>query len=92
MNGEIRQRLVSAAKDVRVREILTCLYRDHPHGVSFEGLKEMLYLHDDFKEDSLKLLADGQVLGVSGGRYKLTSNARQVLDRDPVILMDEFLR
>ena len=92
MNAEIRQRLASAAQDVRTREVLTCLYRDHPQGASFEGLKELLYLHDDFKEDSLQQLADGKVLVVSGGRYKLTSGARQVLDRDPVILMDEFLR
>ena len=92
MNTEIRQRLVQAAKDVRTREVLTCLYRDHPHGASFEGLKELLYLHEDYKEESLSGLADGKVLIVSGGRYKLTSSARQVLDRDPVILMDEFLR
>lgn len=84
--------MATAAKDVRTREVLTFLYRDHPHGASFEGLKEMLYLHEDFKEDSLKSLADGNVLVISGGRYKLTSTARQVLDRDPVILMDEFLR
>ncbi len=92
MNADIRQRLVTAAKDVRTREVLTCLYRDHPQGASFEGLKEMLYLHDDYKEESLQGLADGQVLMLSHGRYKLTSHARQVLDRDPVILMDEFLR
>ena len=92
MNAEIRQRLVEAAKDVRTREVLTCLYRDHPQGASFEGLKEMLYLHDDFKEDSLKPFADGKVLVLSGGHYRLTSVARQVLDRDPLILMDEFLR
>ena len=92
MNADVRQRLAEAAKDVRTREVLTCLYRDRPQGASFEGLKEMLFLHDDFKEDSLAQLADGQVLVVSGGRYKLTSSARQVLDRDPVILMDEFLR
>ena len=92
MNADIRQRLATAAKDVRTREVLTYLYRDHPQGVSFEGLKEMLYLHDDYKEESLQGLADGQVLMFSNGRYKLTSHARQVLDRDPVILMDEFLR
>ena len=92
MNTEIRLRLAEAAKDVRTREVLTCLYRDNPQGASFEGLKEMLFLHDDFKEESLEQLADGKVLMVSGGRYKLTSGARQVLDRDPVILMDEFLR
>ena len=52
----------------------------------------MLYLHDDYKEESLQGLADGKVLVLSNGRYKLASHARQVLDRDPVILMDEFLR
>lgn len=92
MNAEIRQRLASAAKDVRIREILTLLYRGQPQGATFEGLKEMLYLHDDFKEESLKELADGKVLILSGEKYKLTPIARQILDRDPVILMDEFLR
>ena len=92
MNAAIRQRMASAAKDVRTREILTLLYRDQPQGASFEGLKETLYLHEDFKEESLKALADGQVLILSGEKYKLTPAARQILDRDPVILMDEFLR
>ena len=92
MNREIRQRLAAAAQDVRTREILTFLYRDHPQGASFEGLKEMLFLHEDFKEDQLQQLTNDTILVVTGGRYKLSPSARQVLDRDPVILMDEFLR
>lgn len=92
MNAELRARLAAAAKDARTREILTFLYRDHPQGASFEGLKEMLYLHEDFKEESLQELVQGNILVVAGGRYKISPNARQVLDRDPVILMDEFLR
>ena len=92
MDAAIRQRLAAAAQDVRLREILTFLYRDHPQGASFEGLKERLFLHDDFKEDQLQQLTTGGILVLTGERYKLSPGARQVLDRDPVILMDEFLR
>ena len=92
MNPELRKQLVIAAKDVRLREILTFLYRDHPQGASFEGLKEMLFLHEDFKEEQLQSLVQAQALSFSGSRYKISHQARQILDRDPVILMDEFLR
>ena len=92
MNAALRQQLAAAAEDVRLREILTFLYRDHPQGASFEGLKEMLYLHEDFKEESLQQLLQDKILMVAGDRYKLSADARQILDRDPVILMDEFLR
>ena len=92
MDVAIRQRLAAAAQDVRLREVLTFLYRDHPQGASFEGLKEMLYLHDDFKEESLQQLANDRILVLTGDRYKVSPPARQILDRDPVILMDEFLR
>ena len=92
MNTALRQRLAAAAQDVRVREIITFLYRDHPQGASFEGLKEMLFLHEDFQEAQLQQLAQDKVLTFDGTRYKISADARQVLDRDPVILMDEFLR
>lgn len=92
MNVALRQRLAAAAQDVRVREILTFLYRDHPQGASFEGLKEMLFLHEDFQEDRLQQLARDGMLIFAGSRYTISAEARQVLDRDSVILMDEFLR
>ena len=92
MNPALRQRLVDEAKDVQMREILTFLYRDHPQGGSFEGLKEMLFLHEAFEEARLKALVEGRVLVFDGSRYKISGDARQILDRDPVILMDEFLR
>lgn len=92
MNTAVRQRLVEAAKDVQMREILTFLYRDHPQGASFEGLKEMLFLHEDFDEARLQELMEDNILAFDGTRYKIAADARQVLDRDPVILMDEFLR
>lgn len=92
MNAAIRQRLAAAAQDVRLREILTFLYRDHPQGASFEGLKEMLFLHEDFQESKLQQLVADKALAFDGSRYKIASEARQILDRDPVILMDEFLR
>ena len=92
MNGVIRQRLVEAAQDIQTREILTFLYRDHPQGASFEGLKEMLFLHEAFEEARLQRLVEDKVLAFDGKRYKIAADARQVLDRDPVILMDEFLR
>lgn len=92
MNAAIRQILVEAARDVQIREIITFLYRDHPQGASFEGLKEMLFLHDIFEESQLTQLVDKTILVFDGKRYKVTADARQVLDRDPTILMDEFLR
>jgi hypothetical protein len=92
MNVELRQRLVEAAKDVQMREILTYLYRDHPQGASFAALKEMLFLHEAFDEARLRTLAEVQILMFDGTRYKIAADARQILDRDPVILMDEFLR
>jgi hypothetical protein len=92
MDSALRQRLAEAAKDIRVREVLTFLYRDHPQGAAFEGLKEMLFLHDDFQESRLQELVEQRVLTFDGKRYKVSADARQVLDRDPVILMDEFLR
>lgn len=92
MSAAIRQILVEAARDVQIREIITFLYRDHPQGASFEGLKEMLFLHDIFEESQLTQLADKTILVFDGKRYKVTADARQVLDRDPTILMDEFLR
>ncbi len=75
-----------------MREILTFLYRDHPQGASFEGLKEMLFIHDNFEESRLTQLVEEKVLIFDGNRYKIAAEARQVLDRDSVILMDEFLR
>lgn len=92
MNPAVRQNLVEAAQDVQTREILTFLYRDHPQGASFEGLKEMLFLHDTFDEELLKELVEAGILAFDGKRYKISATARQVLDRDPTILMDEFLR
>ena len=92
MNRAMRQQLVEAVKDVQVREILTFLYRDHPQGASFEGLKEMLFLHEAFPESRLQELADTKILMFDATRYKISADARQVLDRDPIVLMDEFLR
>ena len=92
MNAAIRQRLSEATRDVRIREILTCLYRDHPQGESFEGLKETLFLHEDVQEASVQRLVDEQALVFDGTRYKISADARQVLDRDATILMDKFLR
>ena len=92
MNPVMRQRLADVAKDVQTREILTLLYRDHPQGASFEGVKEILFLHDAFEESQLETLVSQQMLVFDGERYKLAAEARQVLDRDPTILMDEFLR
>ena len=92
MNPIIRQQLVTAASHIQTREVLTFLYRDHPQGASFEGLKEMLFLHEDFEESRLQRLVNEKVLMFDGTRYKICADARQILDRDPTILMDEFLR
>jgi len=92
LNAPVRQQLAAAAQDVRIREILTFLYRDRPQGASFEALTDTLFLHEDFKEESLRALVDGKALAFDGTRYKITADARQVLDRDPTILLDEFLR
>ena len=92
MNPAMRQQLVEAAQDIQMREILTFLYRDHPQGASFEGLKEMLFLHEAFEEARLQALVTDAVLSFDGTRYKITADARVVLDRDPTVLMDEFLR
>lgn len=92
MTPELRQRLVDEATDVQMREVLTFLYRDRPQGVSFEGLKETLFLHETFEEARLQALVSVSILSFDGTRYKISGSARQLLDRDPVILMDEFLR
>ncbi len=92
MSPAIRQALVDAAQQAQMREILICLYRDHPQGGSFETLKEMLFLYDDFQEARLQPLVEQKALVFDGTRYKISMDARQVLDRDPTILMDEFLR
>ena len=92
MNPVLRQQLVDEAKDVQMREVLTFLYRDHPQGSSFEGLKEMLFLHEAFEESRLAALVEARALSFDGTRYKISGEARHILDRDPVILMDEFLR
>jgi hypothetical protein len=92
MDLSMRQRLVDEASDVQTREVLTFLYRDHPQGASFEGLKEMLFLHEAFEEARLQQLVTDRVLAFDGKRYRVAADARTVLDRDPTILMDEFLR
>ena len=92
MYAAMRQRLVDVTKDIQAREVLTFLYRDHPQGAAFEGLKEMLFLHDNFEESRLAQLVEEKILVFDGRRYKIAADARQVLDRDPTILMDEFLR
>ena len=79
MNTVMRQRLAGVAQDVQSREILTFFYRDHPQGASFE-------------EAQLQQLVGQQILGFDGKRYTLTADARQVLDRDSTILLDELLR
>ena len=89
MNAQIRQRLVEAAQDVQTREILTFLYRDHPQGAAFEGLKEMLFLHENFEEARLQQLVAEKILAFDGTRYTIAADVRQVLERDPVILMAE---
>ena len=92
MDVALRQRLVEAAQDVQTREIITFLYRDHPQGASFEGIKEMLFLHDAFEETPLQRLVEQRILAFDGKRYNVTPDARQLLDRDATILLDEFLR
>ncbi len=92
MNAAVRQQLVESTRDVQTREILTFLYRDQPQGASFEGLKEMLFLHDAFEESILQALVQQKILVFDGKRYRVAVDARQVLDRDSTILMDEFLR
>jgi hypothetical protein len=88
MDMTMRQRLVEAAGDVQPREILTFLYRDHPQGASCDGLKEMLFLHEAFEETGLRQLVDAKVLAFDGTRYMIAAEARQVLDRDPTIVLD----
>ena len=92
MNGAMRQRLVDASTDIQTREVITFLYRDHPHGASFEALKETLFLQEAFEEARLGRLVEEKILACDGKRYTIAADARQVLDRDPTILMDEFLR
>lgn len=92
MNTQVRRRLIDAAKDIQTREVMTFLYRDHPQGASFEGLKEMLFLHEAFEEARLQALVSDKMFAFDGKRYKIAADARQVLDRDPTILMEEFLR
>ena len=92
MNMAVRQRLADVTQDIQTREVLTFLYRDHPQGASFEALKEMLFLHDAFEESRLQQLVAEKLLAFDGRRYTIGADARQVLDRDPTILMDEFLR
>ena len=92
MNAELRTRLAEAASDVQTREVITFFFRDQPSGASFEGLKEMLFLHDAFEESQLTALMEQRILMFDGKRYKLAPDARQILDRDATILMDEFLR
>ena len=92
MNPLIRQKLSQAVQDIQLREILTFIYRDHPQGSSFEVFKETLFIPDRFDEGTLKQLVQDHVLSFDGTRYKIAPEARQVLDRDPTILMDEFMR
>jgi len=92
MNNEIRQHLTAAVRDIQTREVITFLYRDHPPGASFEALKEMLFLHEAFEESRLVGLVEEKILAFDGKRYKIAADARQVLDRDSTILMEEFLR
>ena len=91
-DAALRQRLVIACQSVQIREILTFLYRDQPQGSSFDGLKDMLFLHDDVQEAQLQELVADRALSFDGKRYKISGEARVILDRDPVVLMDEFLR
>ena len=92
MNQALRRLLIDVANDVQMREVLTCLYRDHPQGVSFAGLKDMLLLHETFDEARLQHLVTERVLAFGGNRYIIAADTRQILDRDSTILMEEFLR
>ncbi len=92
MDAQVRQALVTAASNVQLREILTFFYRDHPQGASFDGLKEMLFLHDAFDEAPLRQLVEQDILVMDKDKYRITRSARLILDRDPTILMEEFLR
>ena len=92
MDLTIRRRLAEITQDVQMREVITFLYRDHPRGAAFEGLKEMLRLHEAFEEARLQELIADRLLAFDGKRYTIAADARQVLDRDATILLDEFLR
>ena len=92
MNPHVRQRLAQAVRDVQTREVLTFLYRDQQQGAPCAGLKEMLFLHEDFEESRLEQMVTDGLLVFDGTRYLLSGDGRQVLDRDPTILLDEFLR
>jgi DNA-binding IclR family transcriptional regulator len=92
MNAALRHSLVEAAKQAQPREVITFLYRDHPQGASYEGLTEMLFLHEAFEESQLTRLVEQGILAFDGTRYTLSIHARQILDRDAAILLDEFLR
>ena len=92
MDQALRQRLAEAAQDVQMRETLTFLYRDQPQGASFESLQETLCLHNGFDESRLQALVEDKVLIFNSVRYQISAEARQILDRDPVILPDDFLR
>ena len=92
MNAELRGRLTAAATNAQLREIVTFFFRDHPQGASFEGLKEMLFLYDAFEETQLTQLVEQGILVFDGKRYTVAPSARQILERDATILMDEFLR
>ena len=52
----------------------------------------MLFLHDAFEETTLTDLVEQGILVYDGKRYTVSSTARQILERDATILMDEFLR
>ena len=91
MNTAMRQRLLGAVKDAQVREILTFLYRDQPQGASFEELKELFFLHEAFQESQMQQLAEAKILTFDATRYRISADARQVLDRDPTILMSEVV-
>ncbi len=88
----MRQRLIEATRNIELREVVTFLYRDHPQGETLDSLKPLLFLHESFDESRLQPLVDEKILAFDGKRYKITADARQVLDRDPTILLDEFLR
>lgn len=92
MTAAVRQQLLDATQDVQMKEVITFLYRDHPQGAAFDGLKDQLFLHDAFEEARLTRLVEDKLLAFDGKRYTLAAAVRQLLDRDPVILMDEFLR